>query len=246
MTYVCSDIHGNFDRYNKAVSKLNEDDELIILGDVIDRGKYGIEILQDIMKRDNVHLIMGNHEFMMLDVLMELMNSSSTDNFKNSESLKLWLNPNNGGTITYSKLTSLDAEDAYNIMQFLLDLPLFIRLNVGDKSFHLSHASAHPKYRGTNTLKITDIDKENLDSDLTKLLWESPFDRYNYSDKDNYDLKNETYIVGHRPVQMFGTTEMISIKGKIFDIDGGCALLDKYDNNLILLCLDTMEEEYIN
>ena len=66
------------------------------------------------------------------------------------------------------------------------------------------------------------------------------------SDKDNYDLKNETYIVGHRPVQMFGTTEMISIKGKIFDIDGGCALLDKYDNNLILLCLDTMEEEYIN
>lgn len=246
MTYVCSDIHGNLDRYNKVVSKLSEDDELIILGDVIDRGKYGIEILQDIMKRDNVHLIMGNHEFMMLDVLMDLLNSESTDDFKNSEGLKLWLNPNNGGTVTYSKLVSLGAEEAYDILQFLIDLPLFVRLSIDDKKFHLSHASSHPKYRGIDTLKMTDIDKKDLEDDLTKLLWESPFDPVHYSDKNKYDLENEIYVVGHRPVQMFGTTEMVSIKSKIFDIDGGCALLDKYDNNLILLCLDTMEEEYIN
>ena len=36
MIYACSDIHGNLDRYNKVIQKITSDDELYILGDVID------------------------------------------------------------------------------------------------------------------------------------------------------------------------------------------------------------------
>ena len=37
--YVCSDIHGRFDRYQKLLDQiqLTSDDRLFILGDVIDR-----------------------------------------------------------------------------------------------------------------------------------------------------------------------------------------------------------------
>ena len=70
--YVCSDIHGMYGSYMKAVSKLNENDRLYVLGDAIDRGNNGIEILLDIMSRKNVRFILGNHEWQMIRVL-ELM-----------------------------------------------------------------------------------------------------------------------------------------------------------------------------
>lgn len=54
MIFVCSDIHGNYEVYKKAVDKLSVNDTLYILGDVIDRGPDGITIIQDMTLRDNV------------------------------------------------------------------------------------------------------------------------------------------------------------------------------------------------
>lgn len=68
-TYVCSDIHGMYGSYCNMIKKIKETDTLFILGDVIDRGKGGIKILQDMMKRPNVKLLMGNHEYMMINCL---------------------------------------------------------------------------------------------------------------------------------------------------------------------------------
>ena len=47
MHYVLSDIHGDRDAFNTVLSMidLHPDDYLYILGDVIDRGQYGIELL---------------------------------------------------------------------------------------------------------------------------------------------------------------------------------------------------------
>jgi len=47
MVYVMSDIHGNRDRYRSVMSKiqLTAEDRLYVLGDVIDRYPYGIEIM---------------------------------------------------------------------------------------------------------------------------------------------------------------------------------------------------------
>ena len=66
MKYVMSDIHGCKEEYLALLEKIqfSEQDHLYILGDVVDRGPEPIEILQDIMKRDNVTLLLGNHDFM--------------------------------------------------------------------------------------------------------------------------------------------------------------------------------------
>lgn len=70
-TYVCSDIHGMYGTYCDVIKEMKKDDELFILGDVIDRGKNGIKIIQDIMKRKSpeVTLFLGNHEYMMIQSL---------------------------------------------------------------------------------------------------------------------------------------------------------------------------------
>ncbi len=51
--YVCSDIHGRFDRYQKLLDQiqLTSDDRLFILGDVIDRNPDGILILCDAISK---------------------------------------------------------------------------------------------------------------------------------------------------------------------------------------------------
>ncbi len=41
-------------------------DTLYILGDVVDRGPHGVEILQEIMRTPNMKMLLGNHEFMCL------------------------------------------------------------------------------------------------------------------------------------------------------------------------------------
>lgn len=45
MIYVISDIHGNINRFNSIMEQINlqDTDTLYVLGDVIDRYRYGIK-----------------------------------------------------------------------------------------------------------------------------------------------------------------------------------------------------------
>lgn len=74
-----SDIHGRYDKYLKILETINflENDTLYILGDVIDRGKDGIKIIQDIMKRKNIVFLVGNHEVMMYNYYYNRLFSDS-------------------------------------------------------------------------------------------------------------------------------------------------------------------------
>ena len=71
MIYVMSDIHGNMRRYKDILRQihLKKNDHLYVLGDVIDRGKYGLPILMDLIRRPNATVLLGNHEHMMLEAL---------------------------------------------------------------------------------------------------------------------------------------------------------------------------------
>ena len=64
--YVVSDVHGEDDRWKAMLEKIHfsAQDTLYILGDVVDRGPHGVEILQEIMHTPNMKMLLGNHEFM--------------------------------------------------------------------------------------------------------------------------------------------------------------------------------------
>lgn len=84
--YVISDIHGMYGSYKAVMKELKKDDELYILGDVIDRGDEGIKILQDIIRRKNnsyvnpkIHFLLGNHEAQFLSVLKMMKDYKLTE-----------------------------------------------------------------------------------------------------------------------------------------------------------------------
>ena len=74
MVYVCSDLHGYYDEYIEFLNYVNfkNDDTLYIIGDVFDRESDGIAIIKDIMERDNVILIKGNHEHTLIEEFLQL------------------------------------------------------------------------------------------------------------------------------------------------------------------------------
>ena len=74
--YVISDIHGKYGSYCDVIKKLSKNDYLYILGDVIDRGDGGVQIIQDIMKRQQnpdqnpkITFLLGNHELMLMQTV---------------------------------------------------------------------------------------------------------------------------------------------------------------------------------
>ena len=122
MVYCISDIHGDYERYIAMLNFINfsDDDTLYVLGDVIDRGKQGVEILLDIMGRPNVFMIMGNHEQMCLATL---------GRYSEIGARQLW--QQNGGSVTYRALVYGRAKEKRGKI-FPFQLPhrgCYVRLN---------------------------------------------------------------------------------------------------------------------
>ncbi len=66
---VISDIHGDYEGYNALLQKTGYrpgSDRLILLGDLIEKGPDNLKLLRQVMrqvKEENVHVIMGNCDF---------------------------------------------------------------------------------------------------------------------------------------------------------------------------------------
>ena len=75
MVYIMSDIHGRKDRFDDVLNQINltKNDTLYILGDVIDRNPDGITLLKYIMSKPNIKMLLGNHEYLMLNALKTKM-----------------------------------------------------------------------------------------------------------------------------------------------------------------------------
>jgi serine/threonine protein phosphatase 1 len=79
-TFVISDIHGNNELFRRLLKqiRLQKADRLILLGDLIDRGVDSKGVLDTIiLLKDNgfnLECLMGNHEQMLLDALLNVNN----------------------------------------------------------------------------------------------------------------------------------------------------------------------------
>jgi len=131
--YVTSDIHGEFDRYQQLLKTIDfcDDDTLYVLGDVIDRGPKGVEIIEDVMKRDNIIPLLGNHELMCMNALFP---------HYNAEAFSLWKDYN-GGNPTYRTLKyKRTASQRTAIFKWIIGLPDHMDITVRGREFHLVHA----------------------------------------------------------------------------------------------------------
>ena len=229
MIYVCSDIHGRYDKYLKVFDIVTPDDTLYILGDVIDRSPDGIIILQDIQKHNNIEFFCGNHEFMMYLAMFD-SNKIVNEYYKG-----IWIYAANGGYSTYCALNSLSENEKLKIKNMILSSTVFRRITIKNTRYYLSHAGVNLRYNSYDYMRFKDVDKTVLES----LLWDSCL-AYNTPISNN-----ETIIVGHRYVQHYHNSNKAYRLGNIIDIDGGLAIRDDSISNLILLRLDDNTEFYL-
>jgi serine/threonine protein phosphatase 1 len=251
MIYVCSDIHGCYDRFLKLLDKIHfsDDDELYILGDVIDRNKEGIPTLLYIMEHQkNIHLLMGNHEDFMYQYLHRqavYKYAHGTDEYEND--YDIWFADCNGGRVTYDAYKELDDQTKLNIFKFLSELPLIVLLEVNNKKYHLSHSGSIQKVLEKECWRVSDLGKY----ERTSIVWDS---MYRYDGFLTLQSYPEGYIsiFGHVPVQKIRnniTSYRIYKKENTIDIDSGCAYFslenEGIQTRLSCFCLDTEKTVYI-
>jgi serine/threonine protein phosphatase 1 len=220
-TYVMSDIHGCYNTFDDMLNKIgfNKDDELILLGDYIDRGPGSIKILDRLidLKQNNYNLICltGNHEQMMINACNDNMPA------------KLWTN--NGGDAVLNELNVKDVNDVPNeYIHFLTFLPYYHETN----DFIFAHA-------GLNMSKPDPLrDKESL---IWIRSWEN-------SDKLQDYLQGKRVIHGHTPTERSKIEKRFDLfKDKhhsVLDIDNGCVFAKRDDfefGNLCCVNLTDME-----
>ena len=217
-TYVMSDVHGCYDKFTQMLKKINftKDDRLIINGDIFDRGKEPLKILDHVVSNDNIMFIPGNHEYMFLE-------------FYINGNAKSWFY--NGGYVTYNQICERGQEYADSLYNWISRLDL---VYVYDK-FIITHAGLYlPENQNDYTIEQI-IDMQDTDY----VLWS----RSQIGNERRY--KDYTIINGHTPTLYIDPNqkEMSIIKqnGTIYTDCG--AVFD--DGRLACLRLDDMKEFYV-
>ncbi len=227
MIYCISDIHGCYDEFMALLEKIkfSEEDTLYVLGDAIDRGSESIKCLQYIMNAANIHMLMGNHEQMMIDAL-------TNDDMRYIEQ---WFM--NGGDETLKEFVRLPKGEQLQIAEFVMNLPHLEQVKIGGQNFVLVHA-------GLNVVEVSgaliaDAGTAGVLSrqSLNDLVWiREKFFR-------KKALPKSITVFGHTP------TPTLHIQGRAkvwrdkryndkIGIDGGCV----YGGSLLALRLDDMAE----
>ena len=233
MIYVSSDLHGcDPQQFRQLLDRagFRAEDFLFILGDVIDRGAHGAELLLWLTEQPNIQLILGNHEALLLacEFLFEEATDDSLDRLTPEKIMLMdnWLE--NGGLPTirgFGRMLKEQPELVDGILDYLRDAPLYEELEVSGRKFVLVHGG----------LENFRLDRPLSDYAPGELLLARPT-------LDTRYFPDATVIFGHTPTQFFGeahhrravkTDSWICI-----DTDAGAGYLP------MLLRLDDMKEFY--
>lgn len=227
-----SDLHGCYQEYLEMLDKINfgDDDTLYILGDVVDRGPYPIDILKDMMKRKNIIPILGNHDFMAYQLLKKLnveITEENVDSYLNENTILMFMNwIQDGGLSTFQQFKQLSKEEKQDILNYFQEFLLYEQVTVQHKNYVLVHAG----------LNHFEENKPLENYDLTDFL----FHRTNY-DKTYY--KDKYLVTGHTPTVLIRDDKQALIyqKHHHIAIDCGCT----FGKRLACFCLDNQQIFYV-
>jgi serine/threonine protein phosphatase 1 len=230
MTYCISDIHGCYDEFMELLRKIDfsSDDTMYVLGDAIDRGPQSIRCLRYIMGASNIHMLMGNHEQMMLKALTHV---------KDDSLMRHWLD--NGGTKTLPEFRKLSEDEQIAIKDYISNLPYHTQVKIGEQNYVLVHAG----------LNVADASVTGEISTAKVLPKQNSHDQVWIRDKFYHEkaLPKSITVFGHTPIPNIERSNDGKIwrdkrfKDKI-GIDGGCV----FGGNLLALRLDDMAEFAVN
>lgn len=223
-TWAISDLHGRLDLWRLAQQYIDKDDTVYFLGDAIDRGPDGYQLMEELLNDDRIIYIRGNHEQMFYEAVMEDCRNMSPE-CEWIDTRKQDLHFLNGG---YSTWESWELKGKpLSIIKLIKNMPLkTVYINTKNQRIHLTHAGF-------------DIKNDSLD-----YLWDRDHIYNNWY--KGYD--NDFVIHGHTPIGFMtphwnpkGGSYKYGLMDEIYhkiDIDNGAV----FSNIAILINLDTFEE----
>lgn len=232
MTYVISDIHGEYEKFLEMLESIDfcDDDDMYIIGDCIDRGAAPIKLLEDISERPNIFPIVGNHELMALDILDRMMVEITEENVDSHldaatlMALADW--QRNGGDVTLKQFGALKKEKRFDLLDYLKDFALYEIIDIQEKTFLLIHGGLGNYRKGKKLSEYTPME----------LCCMRPDYDFRYFDNENVYI-----ICGHTPtLALTGKAEIYHSANNIL-IDCGAA----FGGRLACLRLEDMKEFYV-
>ena len=174
--YACSDIHGQYEKYMKLWDIVTDEDELFIIGDVIDRGPDGMRILTDVMERENITFILGNHECMMYHALFKMDDTEDESNdymdtYDADRWFEIWTQDNNGGMKTYKDFDANYRKSEDKIAEFLERCPVMADATARGKKYVFAHGMPDMDRLGEKA-----YEKVLRGKGIDPIVWDSPFD----------------------------------------------------------------------
>ena len=238
MHYVISDIHGQITEFKNLLEKIDFDgirDKMIIAGDVLDRGNYGIELIKYIepySETGSMKILMGNHEMFCLNYL---------DGKLDDLTYKLF-----GGAGTIKSLNKMTKESKENLYLFLKNLPIYeeIRTKYGETVVTHSGLSANCIiFNKDKTINVVKSIEAAADINLYDFLLSDDIHRM-----EEYDLNrlDKFLIVGHVPVMNLNDDESNNIYRATgyMCIDTGASFVEK-GGAVSCYCVEADEQIYL-
>ena len=259
--WVIGDIHGCFNQFMEVIQspQIAQDDIVILVGDIIDRGPDSVKMLNWAM--DNVNcggkylMIRGNHEQNIIEDLKSVVEQCERKNkhrvYEGEEPMDYKDLPIFDLRCRYDFCEYMEREGLFNIGQvekyirWMEKLPFCFRVSLSNKKkFLIAHAWFEGELRPDGSVRqiISDTD----------IVWYRDCDFYhNLADSDYHPMEEgEILVHGHTPVPIirghYGEPASPIFREHSINIDGGCFLSKGYGGRLIALCLDDSRTIYSN
>lgn len=179
MHYVMSDLHGTYIKFKQMLQKIQfnkEEDELYILGDIVDRGldvAKCIKWVKENLDNKSVYMTLGNHDWEWKETVDNIKKKRKLQNLEDTKDYC-------DEILNGSEMLNLEEfEYFYNLVS---TLPLYYDIKVDDRRFILAHA-------GVNIKKIKN-------TDINMATW-SRGEFYK-----GEGVKGATIIFGHTPTDL--------------------------------------------
>lgn len=143
---VISDIHGQLDKFLELLKKAKYDpkeDQLILLGDYVDRGTQNFETLATVMylQSESAIILKGNHDSLCQNTIYELLTNKNVGFIQDHIYC--------GGENTYNELKKLSKNELLEIYHFLVKLPYYYEID--------NYIFVHAGVDGSKPLHLNDI-----------------------------------------------------------------------------------------
>jgi len=220
--FVFSDLHGDGIVYKSIMSYLDnikkeEDIEIYINGDLIDRGPDSLDMLLDIKRRiedgEKIIYLAGNHEQMMYDIFEKRKKGIYVPIYNT------WFL--NGGMVTDKLLETkfnYDKDKIFEIVEFISNLKIYHKFSetIDYKNIVLVHAACPILVKDECDIRVKD-----KDDTIEYALW-TRVNNPGYHFRCRIGHDSYITIVGHTPNDSKNGF-IYNISEDYLNIDGGCS-----------------------